>query len=166
MKTTFRKTFCPGIAAALALVGLAASMATAFAKEPLPAATILQLETVREATARFHDEQVAFAEGYVDIGLFVPHMGWHYLKPDLLDGEFVAEEPELLVYADEPCGGRRLVAVEYAVPVELSPKAPNGFPGQADGWVVNQEFQLWVLHAWIWEYNPDGVFAHHNPRVH
>lgn len=166
MKTKTGSIFRPSLAAALTLIGLAASMATAFAKEPqLPAATILQLEAVREATARFHDEQVAFAEGYVDIGLFVPNMGWHYLKPELLDAEFVAEEPELLVYADEPCGGRRLVAVEYAVPVELSPKAPNGFPGKADGWVVNQDFQLWVLHAWIWEYNPDGVFAHHNPRV-
>lgn len=58
------------------------------------------------------------------------------------------------------------MAVEYAVPVGLSPKAPNGFPGKADQWVVNEAFQLWVLHAWIWEYNPDGVFAHHNPRVH
>jgi len=30
---------------------------------------------------------------------------------------------------------------------------------------VNQQFQLWTLHAWLYEYNPAGVFASHNVRV-
>ena len=30
---------------------------------------------------------------------------------------------------------------------------------------ANQTFQLWTLHAWVYEYNPDGVFAAFNPRV-
>ena len=72
----------------------------------------------------------------------------------------------MLSKADDPCGGpRRLVAVEYAIPLALSARAPAGFAGSADQWSANQAFQLWTLHAWVYEFNPDGVFAPHNPRV-
>ena len=131
-----------------------------------PPFAVLQLDEVRDATARFLDVEEAVKEGYVDIGLFVPHMGWHYMKEALVDEKFEPTKPELLVYADDPCGGKRkLVAVEYAVPLALSKKAPFGFVGRADEWDANQTFQLWTLHAWLFEYNTDGVFAPMNPRV-
>ena len=129
-------------------------------------ATIVQLESVRNATARFLDLQTAIDAGYVDISVFYPNMGHHYLKPELLDDTFELEKPEILVYADDPCsGGRRLVAVEYAVPVDLVRDAPYGFAGTDDTWTVNARFQLWTLHAWLFEYNPAGVFAAYNVRV-
>jgi hypothetical protein len=131
-----------------------------------PLATLVQLDSVRRATDRFLDEQRAIAEGYVDIGVFHPNMGHHYRKADLIDATFELERPELLVYADDPCGGvRRLVAVEYAVPLALADDAPACFAGRDDAWTVNQTFQLWTLHAWLFEYNPAGVFASHNARV-
>jgi len=129
-------------------------------------ATLVQLEAVRNATARFLDEQTAIDEGYVDISVFYPNMGHHYLKAELLDAVFEPEKPELLVYADDPCSGsRRLVAVEYAVPLALAKDAPAGFVGSDDTWTINQRFQLWTLHAWLFEYNPAGVFAAYNARV-
>jgi hypothetical protein len=131
-----------------------------------PAAALVQLESVRAATAAFRDVAAAEAAGYVDIGLFVPHMGHHYLNTALLDGKFEATKPELLVYQDDACTGqRRLVAVEYAVPLSLATIAPAGFIGDADGWAVNNQFQLWTLHAWIWEYNTAGVFSGYNQDV-
>ena len=131
-----------------------------------PPFAILQLDQVRDATAQFRDVEKAEAAGYHDIGLFVPHMGWHYMKESLVDGKFEPTKPELLVYADDPCGGkRRLVAVEYAVPLADSKRAPVGFFGRADEWDANQTFQLWTLHAWVHEFNPDGVFSPLNPRV-
>jgi hypothetical protein len=131
-----------------------------------PPLGILQLDQVRDATARFVDVDEAVEAGYIDIGLFVPNMGWHYMKESLVDAKFDWTKPELLVYADDPCGGKRkLVAVEYAVPLALSKRAPAGFVGRADQWDANQEFQLWTLHAWVFEYNADGVFAPFNPRV-
>jgi hypothetical protein len=162
-----------GSLAAAALVCAIAAPASAHegdtataGSQPPPAAAILQLEAARQAAARFLDVDQAVAEGYVDIGLFIPNMGWHYLKEGLLDAEFNPTEPELLVYEDDPCGGpRRLVAVEYAVPFALSKKAPAGFAGQADAWSANVAFELWTLHAWVFEYNPDGVFAPNNPRI-
>jgi hypothetical protein len=103
---------------------------------------------------------------YHDIGLFVPNMGWHYMKDELVDGRFEPTRPELLVYADDPCGGkRRLVAVEYAVPFAESRRAPAGFVGRADEWDANQDFGLWTLHAWLFEFNQNGVFNPFNPRV-
>ena len=134
-------------------------------KKPPPLA-VLQLDQVRDATAKYLDIDVATADGYQDIHLFIPNMGWHYMKDSLVDAYFDWTKPELLVYADDPCGGKRkLVAVEYAVPLALSKRAPFGFVGRADEWDANQTFQLWTLHAWVHEFNPDGVFAPMNPRV-
>lgn len=132
-----------------------------------PPLAVLQLDEARSAAAKFADPQSALDAGYIDLGLFIPNMGWHYLNEKLRDdGRFDPARPELLVYADDPCGGKRkLVAVEYAVPLALSRKAPMGFVGRADEWDANQTFQLWTLHAWVYEFNPDGVFAPFNPRV-
>lgn len=131
-----------------------------------PPLAVLQLDEVRNATARYLDVDVAVKAGYVDMGLFIPNMGWHYKKDSLFDDRFDPSKPELLVYADDPCGGKRkLVAVEYAVPLALSKRPPLGFIGKADEWDANQTFQLWTLHAWVFEFNPDGVFAPMNPRV-
>lgn len=138
----------------------------AYIKPSLPGATLLQLEAVREATAKYLDESAAVADGYVDIHVFIPNMGWHYLKESLVDDRFEATKPELLVYADDPCGGpRKLVAVEYGVPTALAKKAPAGFAGNADQWNVVALTNMWMVHAWVWEWNPAGVFNPTNPRV-
>ena len=60
----------------------------------------------------------------------------------------------------------KLVAVEYAIPLDLSVNAPTGFTGNLDVWKRDTFFQLWLLHAWVWEYNPLGVFNPTNPLVH
>lgn len=131
-----------------------------------PPLAVLQLDQARTAADKYFDVDKAVADGYTDIGVFMPNMGWHYLNNKLLDEKFDWTRPELLVYADDPCGGKRkLVAVEYAVPLALSKKAPAGFVGKADEWDANQTFQIWTLHAWVYEFNPDGVFAAFNPRV-
>jgi hypothetical protein len=124
-----------------------------------------ELALVKSATARYQNIDNAIEDGYVDIDLYIPNMGWHFLKGDLVDETFEVEKPELLVYADNPIGGYRLVAVEYAVPVALSSNAPEGFTGEEDAWVINQAFGLWTLHAWVWYNNPDGMFNPTNPRV-
>src|SRR5262245_46223637 len=61
----------------------------------LPAQTILQLADVVTATARFQDVAQAIDEQYVDIGVFIPHMGHHYMRQDLVDAQFDLEHPEL-----------------------------------------------------------------------
>ena len=122
-----------------------------------------ELAGARRATARYHNLSQALADGYVNINVFVPGQGFHYLKPELLDANFDPESPELLVYAADKNGRLRLVAVEYAVP--LSENRPEGFTGDQDLWGTNVDFDLWTLHAWLWLNNPNGIFAEFNPRV-
>ena len=168
MKMNSLKSISLGLAAALVATSVFAhgDHDPSQGHDKPPPFAILQLDQVRDATARFRDVEKAEAAGYADIGLFVPNMGWHYMKDALVDGRFDPAKPELLVYADDPCGGKRkLVAVEYAVPLSLSKRAPQGFAGRADEWDANQQFQLWTLHAWVFEFNEDGVFAPFNPRL-
>jgi len=130
--------------------------------EPLPVA---ELALTRRATARYQVFENALTDGYVDINVVLPNMGRHLLKQALLDATFDAEHPELLVYTEEPGGHRSLVAVEYAVPLSLTPMAPEGFTGGADVWFADQTFQLWTLHAWVWRENAAGMFNPTNKKV-
>jgi len=129
-------------------------------------ATLQELEQAKIATAKYHDINKAFADGYADINVFIHHMGFHFLKSAILDSTFEVDKPELLVYTPNPGNGNmQLVALEYAVPLSLSQNAPEGFTGDSDVWQVNDQFQLWTLHAWVWYFNPDGVFSPMNSRV-
>jgi hypothetical protein len=129
---------------------------------PLP---LKELANARGATARYHDFQRALRDGYVDIGVVLPNMGRHLLNEALLDATFDAERPEVLVYMEDLGGRMKLVAVEYAVPLNLTVTPPDGFPGAADVWFADDRFQLWTLHAWVFRENPDGIFNPTNRRV-
>ena len=133
----------------------------------LPAQTILELTAAKNATQRYRTLDSAKADGYTDINVVTQNMGFHYMKAGLLDTVFQADKPELLVYNKQHDGNIELVAVEYAVPIPLSPtKEPRGFSGGADVWTYSTTFNLWLLHAWVWEYNPLGAFTPTNPNVH
>ena len=125
--------------------------------------TIWELQQARIATAKYHNFDNAIRDGYVDINVVVPEMGYHYLKMEYLDGTFEYGKPEILVYNKEENGRMKLVALEYATPVSATP--PAGFTGNDDVWSVYQGV-LWTLHAWVWEYNPEGVFNPTNPLIH
>lgn len=124
-----------------------------------------QLDLAKRATARYRDVARAVADSYVDINVVIPNMGRHFLKQGLLDATFDIEHPEILVYAPDEHGTLQLVAAEYAVPTDLSKQAPDGFRGTADQWFVNQQFNIWTLHAWVWKDNPAGIFYPTNPNV-
>jgi len=132
----------------------------------LPAATLQELQQARAASARYRDIRNAIADGYSNIDVVVPNMGHHYLNMDLLDATFDVRKPEILVYNKMEDGSHQLVAVEYAIPLTASASAPSGFTGNHDEWDRNTGFGLWLLHAWVWEYNPAGVFHPTNPMVH
>lgn len=123
-----------------------------------------ELQQARAATSKYKNIANAIADGYVDIAVNVENMGHHFMKVSLVDGTFDIRKPEILVYNKDEAGNQQLVAVEYAVP--LSEPRPEGFTGSADVWDGNVGFDLWLLHAWVWTSNPDGVFKPFNPLVH
>ena len=123
-------------------------------------ATHKDLAAVRRATAAYHNVERAVADGYHPASACVPHMGFHYVRSIAPSGEELnTTVPNILVYAPQPNGRLRLVAVEYAswspaslFDQALHPPGQNGPP-------------FYTLHAWIWQANPDGTFAAHNPNI-
>lgn len=124
------------------------------------AATNQDLAAARRATAAYHNVERAVADGYRPASPCVPHMGFHYVRSIAASGEELNPTvPNILVYAPQPNGTLRLVAVEYAswspaslFDQALDPPGQNGPP-------------FYTLHAWIWQANPDGIFAAHNPNI-
>jgi hypothetical protein len=162
-----RKTVFIGILVAILLVAAAAVTVAARGQS--------ELAQVRAATAQFQRVEVAEAAGYVNVnvGECVVHpelggMGYHFVNFGLVDLELDPVQPEILVYAPLPNGKLKLVAVEYAVPI-----APwDAIHGENNPPMVlgqhlhaNPYLGLYVLHAWIWEHNPAGMFEDWNPNV-
>ena len=85
------------------------------------------LLAARIATARFHSLALAGASGYGQPPAPAPlhecissfdgtgSMGFHYINGGLLDANVDASHPEVLVYAPDKDGQRKLVALEYVV---------------------------------------------------
>ncbi len=156
----------------LVLAGLlVASLATFVMAAPggvtNPAAN-KELAQARQATRQHQNAELPVWDGtagpYVQVSPRVPGMGYHYADLGLLDGTFNVAAPEVLLYEDAG-RGRRLVAVEYIVISGAAP--PAGFTGSDDVWVPARGFPpgVWALHAWIWQGNPDGIFAPFNPSI-
>ena len=123
-----------------------------------------ELARARNATARYHDFDVADHEGYEFLHC-VPGEGFEYVNWSLVDCNFDIEHPEALHYIDQG-NGLKLVGVEYVVLTACTNTAPEGFTGDADEWEFEaEELPIWALRAALWLPNPEGVFAEHNPRI-
>jgi hypothetical protein len=132
----------------------------------LSSTTTWELQQARAATARYRDISNAIKDQYVDIKVVTENMGYHYMKVSEVDETFDLRKPEILIYNKNQQGKFELVAIEYAIPLTLSESAPEGFSGTDDVWDENHGFGLWLLHVWVWSYNPDGVFNPTNPLIH
>ena len=81
--------------------------------DPEPTAVEQELDRLKAATAPLRTLAGAAAAGYtVQATDYYPHMGIHYLNPDLLDDRFEVERPEILVFASVDGGEMTLVAAE------------------------------------------------------
>jgi len=121
-------------------------------------------------------------------------MGYHYTRGNNLGDDAIdLLDPEFLVYAPikEPQGDgvarTRLAAVEYFIPFSerwpapvgnaptnnssLLAKAPSlhDFPTTSDlpdiPFTPTFRFNGWMLHIWLWEDNPEGMFNNFNTSV-
>jgi hypothetical protein len=129
------------------------------------------LTLLRQVTASFHSFDVAKHAGWsakITPCMTDPAgaggMGFHYGNPAYINGSVQVDQPELLLYEPQPDGSKRLVAVEYIVPLTAWTKSE---PPQLFGrkFKVNSAFGIWALHVWAWKDNPSGLFADWNPRV-
>ncbi|HKY29324.1 MAG TPA: hypothetical protein VJM12_15395 [Pyrinomonadaceae bacterium] len=134
-------------------------------QDSLSPEVLQQLASARAATAKYHDVSQAEADGYINTGFCEPSEGCHWLNPSLIDAQVDPAHPEILLYVPGPGeSGLRLVALEYIVPLSLSPGSPSGFPGNPNTWREDTEgFATWELTVWLWMHNPNGLFEQHNP---
>lgn len=153
------------VVAALALVGAVCAGA-----QPLPR----DLQAAKAASARFHSLQQASRAGYVRESPCIPGEGIHYGKMSLLaDTVLDPRRPELLLYELKPNGKLRLVGVEYFIAdadqnLTTTDDRPSlfgqPFVGPMAGHFPGQPAH-YELHVWLWEPNPNGMFAQVNPNV-
>ncbi len=144
--------------------------------QALPVASQRDLAEVRAAVARFSTPDRAEDAGWelledLDACFELPGqggMGYHYIDADrLVDPTLDPLRPEALVFVPGPEGQLRLGAVEYIVPVELwdEPEPPSVLGAQLHRLEPVPGTEVWGLHVWLFERNPDGMFADWNPRV-
>jgi hypothetical protein len=165
----------------IAILVLLAVAGSAYAATGLTDPSILKdLAQVRQATAKYHNVNVALADGFIE----TPHcvaspeggMGIHFIHPArLMDPAENILEPEILLYVktDE---GMKLAGVEYFYGIGApdtpvpnpAPPAPILFGRPFDGPMPHHEPGQpphYDLHVWVWQANPSGMFAPFNPNV-
>jgi len=157
------------VAAALALPAVG-GIAAASASPPDA------LQAAKAASARYHSIEQALADGYVQGSPCEAGMGYHYANLALVrDPALDPERPEVLLYAPKPNGKLQLVGVEY-LKVDADQNLVTDFDRPS---LFGQSFQgpmlghgppgampiHYDLHVWLWQDNPNGMFAPHNPDV-
>lgn len=153
--------------------------------------TASQVIDVIKATEQYRDVQVALDDGFDPVSQPLPGRGSYFINPDRWDDTLDLLEPEGLIY--EPAEDDwRLAGVFYLTPVWIEAEPPEGFLGSDDVWSVHDEFCIdenlrategtseqdcgalggvwWeemghFLSAWLFRFNPDGVFQEENPTV-
>jgi hypothetical protein len=131
---------------------------------------IRTIATLLAVTARYHDLNVAKAEGFVFLHGCEDRpgegpVGTVYVNPSrLMDGKIDPTKPDALIYEEGRNGRMKLAGVEMAIPYSLwNSSSPPEFLGAT--FQREDEFGVFGLHVWIWTINPAGLFALSNPRV-
>jgi hypothetical protein len=153
-----------------------------------------ELVRARKVALRFPTIKSAEAAGYQRVVRYVPLIGSHYMRFDLVDETFDIENPEMLLYdGNDP--DSKIVGLSYYQTALLE---PAGFTGPNDHWhrhvglciskttfeVIGDESteqadcesrggfkhnvtNAWMVHAWVvpgWE-SPIGVFSADHPEL-
>lgn len=133
-----------------------------------------ELNQLRFVTARFQSLETAQVAGYglgpgvnqcfsnSDLG----GLGYRFINTGLIDANVDLLQPEVMVYIPGPNGMLQLGAVEYIVPVSAWNAMHTGWPQlMGHQFHLNPSLDAYVLHIWIWENNPSGMFEYWNPMV-
>jgi len=172
------------ISAGIAMLLLIVLAGIAYAATGVTNPVVLaDLAKVRQVTAKYHDVNVALADGFIPTPDCVQSpdgvMGIHYINPArLMDPTINILEPEILLYVKSG-NDLKLLGVEYFYGIgrpgsELKdvpqpyPASPIIFGRPLDGPMEKHEPDQpphYDLHVWLWQANPSGFFAPFNPNV-
>jgi hypothetical protein len=132
------------------------------------------LTALHGAVAAFVDVDEAIAAGYGpasacmsgDLGA----QGIHFGKDALFEPAVVLETPQLLMYEPQADGSLRFLGVEYLVFQQAWHDAGHTERPTLFGQVFDLNETLldepfYLLHVWMGQFNPSGLFANWNPLV-
>src|SRR5258706_8051096 len=129
---------------------------------------------LRLVTAQFQRLEAAQAAGYDLVSgpnqclknSAFGGLGYRYINAGLIDAKVDFLQPEVMVYIPGPNGALQLGAVEYVVPVAAWNATHTGWPQiMGHQFHLNPSLDAYVLHIWIWQNNPSGMFEDWNPTV-
>ena len=182
-----KNRFIPALAAGLSLAAIAATSASAQAKQQGKAAdNTAALNAVKAALDKYKDPIAAVRDGYYStVGCvdfpkggtehgamdYKPGaMGVHFINMGLVNPKLDSTKPQVLLY--EPVGDKLvLTGAEWFVPTELSKTPPtilgHQLMGPMEGHtpVMPPELHHWDLHVWLYKNNPNGMFSATNSAV-
>ena len=136
------------------------------------------VRSVRDATERFKDVNVAEAEDYhLQFGCVsgpdAGAMGMHFVNGPLVgDGVIDVSKPEIVIYEPQPNGSLRLIGADYLVLADQWNANHSTAPE-----LMGQLFHLfeapnrfglppfYTLHVWAWKDNPTGMFVNWHAKV-
>ncbi len=136
-----------------------------------------QLATLKKSLAPYKDVHVAEAAGYIPVSACEVSdeggMGVHYLNPAIAAQAPDATKPSILLYEPAADGSMRLLGAEWFQAdadqdVHTDADRPTLFGKPFDGPMPGHNPMMPVhydLHVWLFDSNPDGVFAPWNPSV-
>jgi len=130
-------------------------------------ATADPLVALRRSTARYNNIKNALDDDFVflhpcEVRPGEGNVGVVYINfGRMFDGKIDPEMPDGLVYEQGADGQLKLAAAEFAEP-NTGQAAPT-FLGNT--FQREDEFGVFGLHVWLWENNPNGLFAEGNPNV-
>ncbi|MBM7505253.1 hypothetical protein ACFPER_13700 [Agromyces aurantiacus] len=165
-------------AAVLAAVAVAGTAVPASARpvdaiRPDHASQAALVAELRAATARFHDVDVAIAEGYLPAeecsASPAGAMGHHFVNPALIapGAPVDASKPPVLLYGPSASGELEFWGAEFFEP-NIGQPTPVFGTQQFDGPMPGHEPGMpehYDLHVWVGKHNPDGLYAPFNPSV-
>lgn len=151
-----------------------------------------QVYDIRLATEKYRDIEKAQADGYFRFTGYIPNMGYQFANPKLFSG-FDLKRPPILIYDERDgrfeLTGVMFVSGIDRSPGKVLPFKGAEFMKHPmmchyqDGTNLNLEKaeqcpeehpltkaplvfwhpDLWVMSAWVWYPNPNGLFALYNP---
>jgi len=115
-----------------------------------------QLAAARAATAKYHDSDVALADGYANLGANPAEADEiEFVNFGLVGCTLDATRPAALNYIVSG-NGLRLVGVEYSIPKACAPTPPADFLPGAGEWGGEAGAPVWSYRVPLWSGNSSG----------
>ena len=96
-----------------------------------------ELLDAKDVAKEFPTPADAEAGGYFKVTPYYPGIAAHYIKPQYLDGKFVLEEPEMLLY-DGTQPDSHIVGLSYLIQKPGETEPTDGFVGDNDHYHIHE----------------------------